>query len=88
MTIKIYKREGCAYCDQTIRYIENHGATYKLIDMTTNQQLGHEVATAAHSINVPVVTIADSPSEFTHENMYVGWNIPKLNQFIKTVKGE
>jgi glutaredoxin len=76
-------REGCAYCEQTKAQIHKKGGTYILVDMTNNPKLGNEVAKAAHSINVPVVTTAKSPAEFTHENMYVGWNLSKLNQFIE-----
>jgi glutaredoxin len=79
-------REGCAYCEQTKRFITQRGKTYEVIDMTHNAELGNRVAKAAHSMNVPVVTIADTPEEFTFENMYVGWNIKKLLKFIEETK--
>jgi len=80
--ITIYSREGCAYCHQTEQYITKMGGTYRVIDTTNDSVLGNEVAKAALSVNVPVVTIANSPAEFNQDNFYVGWNINKLKKFL------
>lgn len=88
MNITIYKTVNCAYCPQTIKYLENHGVTPKIVDITYNHQLALQVQKATHSTQVPVVTIAESLEAIEHDNFYTGWRLPKLNQFIKQVKGE
>lgn len=79
-------RDGCAYCSQTKAYITNKGGTYKEVNMTDSPDLGHRVATAAHSSNVPVVTTADTPEAIESGNFYVGWKLQELNRMIEQEK--
>lgn len=88
MNITIYKTEQCAYCIPTVKYIKNHGIEPIVIDITYNTQLANEVSKAVHSMQVPVVTTANSLDEINHDNYFTGWQLSKLNQFIKQVKGE
>ena len=88
MNITIYKTETCSYCPQTIKYLENHGVKPKIIDITYNHQLALRVQKATHSVQVPVVTTAESLDDIEHGNFYTGWQLSTLNKFIKSVKGE
>jgi glutaredoxin len=88
MKITVYKTNTCAYCPQTIKYLDNHQAPYQLVDITYNVELANQVAKASHTTKVPLVTTAESLEDLTHENFYTGWNIRKLNEFIRQAKGE
>lgn len=81
--IHIFKTENCAYCAQTIRYLDGKNAKYKIIELDNDQKLAHLVASSVHSSNVPVVTDGTPLNKLTLDNYYVGWNLAKLNAFIK-----
>jgi glutaredoxin len=83
--ITIYKTENCAYCPQTIKYIENKGITPTVIDITHDTELARKVSEAVHSVQVPVVTTAQL-DQLTSDNFYTGWNLRKLNKFIEETK--
>lgn len=86
MIITIYKTATCAYCAETVRIIESRQGKYRLIDITDDTKLANEVAKASHAMTVPVVTIAESLDDLTHDNFYVGRNNQKLLKFIERTK--
>ena len=44
MTVTLYTKPGCPYCDAARRYLEGRDATYEERDITTDPAAAQEVA--------------------------------------------
>ena len=59
MTVTLYTRPDCPYCDAARRYLEESGDPYEERDITTNAEAAKEVATITGGPLAVPITVVD-----------------------------
>jgi len=59
MTVTLYTKPGCPYCDAARRYLDEHDATYEERDITTDPTAAEEVAEITGGPLTVPITVED-----------------------------
>ncbi len=57
--IKVYTTPTCAFCHMTKQFLQDKGAEYEEIDVSTDQQAAQEIVEKTGQMGVPVTQIDD-----------------------------
>ena len=72
----LYSTLTCVYCKQLKKYLDHKGVSYKVQDITNDPAKAKELQDLTGAVTVPIL-VKDN-NEFL-----VGYNLPKLAEFIK-----
>ena len=64
MTVILYTKEECPYCDAARRYLEETGDSYEERDITTDEEAAKEVAAITGGPLAVPITVVDGDVRF------------------------
>lgn len=59
MKVKIYKTNGCPWCEKAIKYLETKGVKLEIKNCSENEEYKKELIEKTKQTSVPVIMIED-----------------------------
>ncbi len=73
--ITVYTTNTCQYCNMVKKWLDNKGLSYNTVNLDEQPEKQKEVYEKSGALTVPVTLIE---KEDSHEEVVVGFNLPRL----------
>lgn len=75
MQVKIYKTNGCPWCEKTIKYLKSRGVEVEILNCSENEVYKYQLIRDSHQTSVPVIVVDD--------NVIIGFDKKRIDEVLK-----
>lgn len=75
MKAKLYKTNGCPWCEKTIKYLVSKGVEVEILNCSEDESIKDEMIKITHQMSVPVTIINDK--------IILGFNKTEIDEVLK-----
>ena len=77
--VTVYSTPTCPWCAKTKQFLDNHGVSYRNLDVTSDQAALEEMVKVSGQMGVPVVRFGDE--------VVVGFDLERLQALVAAAEG-
>lgn len=74
MKVKVYKTNGCPWCEKAIKYLKNNEVEIEILNCSENEEYKKELIAKTHQNSVPVIEI--------NNEIIIGFDKKKIDELI------